>query len=197
MLSHSQALLIASSFAISGFAGYESAALLYDYNYYYTYGSLNLISFDAEGQLAAAITNVISESNEKIYYMAGHGESIMATAVSELITKANYDIGYLDLLTSGKIPEDCRLIICNAPTADMSENELAILKRWLADGGDMILVCDMPELTNFNALMTTYGIQMEQGLMLSASAINTMRREVLNQLTALRARRDVPQLGRP
>ena len=40
-------------------------------------------------------------------------------------------------------------------------------------------------------------IQMEQGLMLSASAINTMRREVLNQLTALRARRDVPQLGRP
>ena len=152
-----------SSFAISGFAGYESAALLYDYNYYYTYGSLNLISFDAEGQLAAAITNVISESNEKIYYMAGHGESIMATAVSELITKANYDIGYLDLLTSGKIPEDCRLIICNAPTADMSENELAILKRWLADGGDMILVCDMPELTNFNALMTTYGIRMEQG----------------------------------
>ncbi|MBQ4040431.1 MAG: Gldg family protein, partial [Oscillospiraceae bacterium] len=152
-----------TSFNLMGFAGYESAALLYDYNYYYTYGNLNLTSFDAEGQLAAAITNVISESTEKIYYMAGHGESSMATAVSELITKANYDIGYLDLFTSGKVPEDCRLIICNAPTTDMSDDELAILKRWLSDGGDMILICDLPELTNFNALMLTYGIQMEQG----------------------------------
>ncbi|MBQ9858392.1 MAG: Gldg family protein, partial [Oscillospiraceae bacterium] len=68
-----------TSFNLMGFAGYESAALLYDYNYYYTYGNLNLTSFDAEGQLAAAITTVISESTEKIYYMAGHGESSMAT----------------------------------------------------------------------------------------------------------------------
>ncbi len=152
-----------TSFNISGFDGFESAALLYDYNYYYSYGSLNLTKFDAEGQLAAAITNVISESTEKIYYMAGHGESAMAAPVTELIAKANYDTGYLDLLTAGKVPEDCRLIICNAPTTDMSEDELAVLKRWLADGGDMILICDLPELTNFNALMLTYGIQMEQG----------------------------------
>ena len=39
--------------------------------------------------------------------------------------------------------------------------------------------------------------QVEPGLMLSASAINAMRREVLNQLTALRARRDPVNLGRP
>ncbi|MBQ8830272.1 MAG: Gldg family protein [Oscillospiraceae bacterium] len=158
-----------TSFAISGFSGYESAALLYDYNYYYTYGSLNLTAFDAEGQLAAAITNVISESNEKIYYFVGHGESTMATAVEELITKANYDTAYLDLLTTGSIPEDCSLIICNAPTTDMSDNELAVLKRWLADGGDMILICDDPSLTNFNALMVTYGVQMEQGYLADLS----------------------------
>ena len=37
----------------------------------------------------------------------------------------------------------------------------------------------------------------EPGLTLSAAAINGMRRDALNQLTALRARRDVPVLGRP
>ena len=37
----------------------------------------------------------------------------------------------------------------------------------------------------------------EPGLMLSAAAINAMRRDVLNQLTALRARREQPQLSRP
>ena len=37
----------------------------------------------------------------------------------------------------------------------------------------------------------------EGGLMLSAAAINAMRRDALNQLTALRARRELPILSRP
>ena len=39
--------------------------------------------------------------------------------------------------------------------------------------------------------------QVENGMTLSASAINTMRRDVLNQLTALRARRDNLRVQRP
>ena len=38
--------------------------------------------------------------------------------------------------------------------------------------------------------------QVEPGLMLSAAAINAMRRDALNQLTALRARQDIPELGK-
>ena len=38
--------------------------------------------------------------------------------------------------------------------------------------------------------------QVEPGLMLSAAAINAMRRDALNQLTALRARQDQPELGK-
>lgn len=37
----------------------------------------------------------------------------------------------------------------------------------------------------------------EGGLMLPAAAVNALRRDALNQLTALRARRDTPQLFRP
>lgn len=40
-------------------------------------------------------------------------------------------------------------------------------------------------------------VEIDPGLSLSASTINGLRRDVLNQLTALRARRDVPALGRP
>ena len=39
--------------------------------------------------------------------------------------------------------------------------------------------------------------QIEPGLTLSAAAINAMRRDVLNELTALRARREQPELGKP
>lgn len=158
-----------ASFNVSGFDGYESAALLYDYNYYYTYGSLNLSSFDAEGQLASAITNVTSESSEKIYYLTGHGELSASAVITDLISKANYTTDYLDLLTTGSIPDDCSLIICNAPSTDMSADELSVLKRWLSGGGKMMLICDNPELPNFNALMLTYGIQMEKGYLADAA----------------------------
>ena len=39
--------------------------------------------------------------------------------------------------------------------------------------------------------------QVEPGLTMSAAAINAMRRDVLNRLTALRARREIPALGKP
>ncbi len=39
--------------------------------------------------------------------------------------------------------------------------------------------------------------QVEPGLTLSAAAINAMRRDALNQLTALRARREIPAMGKP
>ena len=39
--------------------------------------------------------------------------------------------------------------------------------------------------------------ELQPGLMLSAAAINGLRRDVLNQLTALRARRDAVRLSRP
>lgn len=152
-----------ATYLVSGFEGYDSAALMYDYNSFYMYGTLNMSTFDAEGQLSSAITKVISDNTNKIYYMAGHGETALGTAVAELIGKANYTEEYLDLLTLGYIPEDCALLICNAPSSDISEAELKLLLDYLGNGGDMILLCDKPELTNFCLLMQHYGIQMEQG----------------------------------
>lgn len=40
-------------------------------------------------------------------------------------------------------------------------------------------------------------VEVEPGLSVSAADINAMRRDLLNQLTALRARHEVPHLGRP
>ncbi len=40
-------------------------------------------------------------------------------------------------------------------------------------------------------------VSIEPGLTLSAAVINAMRRDALNQLTALRARRELPRLGKP
>ena len=75
----------------------------------------------------------------------------------------------------GQVPEPAR-------TADLTAEALSAR---LAKTGGTPYRCAQVEAKVF------------PGLQLSAAAINGLRRDVLNQLTALRARRDLPRLGRP
>jgi len=75
----------------------------------------------------------------------------------------------------GPVPEQARVL-------DLTEDALALR---LQKTGGTPYVC------------TGVQASIVPGITLSASAINAMRRDVLNMLTAQRARRDVPRLGRP
>ena len=75
----------------------------------------------------------------------------------------------------GPVPEQARVL-------DLTEDALAAR---LQKTGGTPYVC------------TGVQAQIVPGITLSASAINAMRRDVLNMLTAQRARRDLPRLGRP
>lgn len=152
-----------ASFKVSGFEGQDAAAVLYDSASYYAYGTQTPVSFDAEGRLAGAIGTVTGSQRYTIFHLTGHGESPMATSIAALLEKANYEQYSLELLSVGSIPETCDLLICNAPTSDLSEDELTLLKRWLADGGKLLLVLDENTLPNFSALLKVYGMQTEQG----------------------------------
>lgn len=77
--------------------------------------------------------------------------------------------------TMGPVPEAARTV---ALTTD------ALLSRLGKTGGTPYRMVDGKA-------------QIEGGLTLSAAAINAMRRDVLNELTALRARREQPTLGKP
>lgn len=77
--------------------------------------------------------------------------------------------------TEGPMPEAARVV-------PLSREQLA---QWLAKTGGTPYRC------------VDVQARIEPGLTLSASAVNGMRRELLNQLTALRARRERPKLGRP
>ena len=160
-----------ASFRVSGYEGQDAAAVLYDYTSYYMYGRLVVSSFDAEGRLARAIGTVTGSQRYTICYMSGHGESPMASSILTLLEKANYDQYTLELLSFGEIPDDCGLLICNSPTTDISEDELTLLKRWLADGGKMFLILDENTLPNFSALLKVYGIQTEQGYLADSANV--------------------------
>lgn len=52
----------------------------------------------------------------------------------------------LNLLTQGSVPQDCSLLIMNAPVKDISADEKETLTDYLKNGGRMLLLAAVPRI---------------------------------------------------
>ena len=133
----------------------------FDYNYFYSYES----AFDAEGQLTSAVSYVTSETTQTVYTLSGHGEGALPSLLSEDLEKANLTVSDLNLLMEGAIPEDAALILVNAPTADLTQEESQLLQSYLEGGGHVLtLVGDsLDAMPNLEALLARGGLELAPG----------------------------------
>ena len=134
---------------------------------YYTTGSVSQ-SFDGEGQITSAIDYVVSDELPKIYLLSGHGEGTLSDTFSDELTRSNYEtVADFSLLNVDEIPDDCDTLLINAPTSDISDEELTMLRDYV-QGGGKLLVFSGPqkdaELTNLDALLTDYDITVNNGV---------------------------------
>jgi ABC-2 type transport system permease protein len=148
---------------LAGFYGYMDGLILYDYQTYSQTGQLVPVYMDAEGQLTSAINYVNRASEDTVYLLSGHGEAELGNNALNRLGKANIVSAPLNLLKDS-IPEDCELILCNNPTSDLADDELDTLLYHLKNGGNVMVLLDSPDFKNFNTLLTTYGLQMQPGI---------------------------------
>lgn len=139
----------------------------YDTDNYYATGSVSQV-FDGEGQITSAIDYVVSTDLPQIYLLSGHGEAGLSQSFADALTRANYDtVADFSLLNVDAIPEDCDALLINAPTSDISEEELAMLRSYV-QGGGKLLVFSGPQqdsdLPNLNALLADYGVTVTDGV---------------------------------
>lgn len=137
-----------------------------DYSSYYYTGSISENEFDGEGQLTSAVNYVTSEEEKQIYRTAGHGESTLPANITELMDKNNYTVSEWNLLMNQDIPEDCDLLLMNAPANDLTEEERDAVLSYLAEGGKMMLLLgetNTTELPNLAAVMKEYGMEAADG----------------------------------
>ena len=137
-----------------------------DYSSYYYTGSISENEFDGEGQLTSAVNYVTSEEEKQIYRTAGHGESTLPANITELMDKNNYTVSEWNLLMNQDIPEDCDLLLMNAPANDLTEEERDAVLSYLAEGGKMMLLLgetNATELPNLATVMKEYGMEAADG----------------------------------
>lgn len=138
----------------------------------YYYGTASETEFDGEGQLTSAINYVTSEVTHTIYRTTGHGEATFSTSLSDMIAKANYTVSEANLVMDAAIPDDCDLLIMNAPTTDLSEDEATAISDYLADGGKvMVLLGDTEaaDVPNLSSILKVYGLEQADGYIADTS----------------------------
>ena len=142
-----------------------SDIIQYDYSSYYTTGQMTESAFDGEGQLTSAVNYVASETESMIYRTSGHGEDTISSSVSELLTKNNISTKELNLSMNPEIPEDCQLLMLNAPTSDITDEELSLITDYMENGGKVYLTLGntTKETPNLDSLMKSYGLEKVDG----------------------------------
>ena len=145
------------------------AAELYEYDYsdYYTTGSAN-VTFGGEKQISSAIYKLTAAAQSHAYYTTNHGEQAPTSSLTEALEAQNIELQPLDLLTS-TIPDDCDLLIINAPSSDFASDglvdEIAQLQTYLANGGKVLLTTSaFAETPDLDAVMAQFGLAREPGV---------------------------------
>ena len=151
------------------------AADLYEYDYsdYYTTGSAN-VTFGGEKQITSAIYKLTAAEESHVYYTTNHGEQAPTSSLTETLEAQNLDLQPLDLLTS-TIPDDCSLLIINAPASDFASDglvdEISQLQAYLENGGKVLLTTSaFVDTPNLDAVMAQFGLAREPGLVVEGDA---------------------------
>lgn len=133
-----------------------------DYNTYQTYIS----AIDLEGQLVSALQYVTTDNVPKMYVVTGHGEAEVTAALASGIAKENVETENIVLLTAGEIPSDCDILFINNPAHDFSEDEVKLVRDYLAAGGNVIAIFSSytPNQQNLTALLGYYGMKLTENM---------------------------------
>lgn len=148
------------SFSIDDIIGYDIMS-------YYYYGQYNETDFDAEGLLTAAVDGVLTDASRTVFQTSGHGETELSADVKEQLRRSHVSVASVNLLTDGGIPADCDLLLVNAPTRDLADDERIMISDFLSQGGQVFLSMagQTDSLPNLEALCADYGMTPAPGIL--------------------------------
>ena len=145
------------SFSIDEIIGYDIMS-------YYMYGVQSETDFDAEGLLTSAVDLVLNGATRTLMELEGHQETALPDTVTEQLDKAHLAVESLNLLTAGSVPEECDVLVINAPRRDFSADEIDSLREYLACGGQVVCMLSDVSLPNLEGLLAEYGVTVAEGL---------------------------------
>lgn len=140
----------------------------------YDFSTYDYTTYEQIDTTEEAITNgildVVTTEKPKIYFLTGHNlysTSYFQYLQTDLIDEAN-EVEELDLMKTGKVPDDCNTLVITALKEDIKELEKDCLINYIQNGGKILLLLDPNldnvKLTNFQKVLDEYGVSISNGI---------------------------------
>ena len=105
--------------------------------------------FSEERHIANAVHRLLKQKQRVLYVSAGHGERLLTglqasslTAFSEMLTMDGVSMKPLILSSVSMIPADADGVMVAAPSEQLLEQEVEILREYINQGGSLFLLAD-------------------------------------------------------
>ena len=90
---------------------------------------------------------------------------------TDTLTNAGVTTEELNLTTAGSIPDDADSLLLNAPLADLTEAEAALLSNYVTGGGKLLVVTDFTTATpRLDEILKDCGMTRQDGLLIETDA---------------------------
>jgi len=134
-----------------------------------------------ESNLTNAILKVTRELDKVVYFIQGHGERDIDSEkpegfkiAVEGIRKENYVVKTLNLPQEKKIPEDASVLVIAGPRADFFSFELDTIKKYIENGGKVLVMLDPQWKPGLVEFLKQYKIQVDDDIVVDASGIGQL-----------------------
>lgn len=151
---------------------------------FYTYDMTTYEQIDiTEEKLTNAILYVVAEKVPTVYFLEGYSDfsidknlSYLATYLSNEVTEHDT----INLLTTGKVPEDCDTLIIMTPSKDFDEMTTTAITDYINNGGNILwfnmALTEKQDMPNVNKILALYGVNpFDVGIILESDDSKMMK----------------------
>ncbi|HUH97631.1 MAG TPA: GldG family protein [Anaerolineales bacterium] len=140
-----------------------------------------------ETTIDQALILLISPQTRVIYFLTGHGEADINGSDNTAMTQArtmlenkSYTVKTLNLATTNSIPSDAKAIVIPGPKDPLLDQEVSLLKAYVAKGGSLVVMEDPAPLTNIaskpdplaNYMSSEWGIGLDNDIIIDSISTN-------------------------
>lgn len=126
-----------------------------------TYESISI----AEEKLTAAIQTVSTDYIPKVYFLSGYSKISLSSGLqyfNAYLQNEIYDVETVDVLTTGKIPDDCDTLVITMPSQDFDEIATNAIIDYINSGKNILwfqaATAQNTDMPNVNKILAMYGV---------------------------------------
>ena len=119
----------------------------------------------AEERLTSSILTVAEDDVPKVYFLAGYSDYTLSYGMQYLnvyLQNEIYEINSLDILSEGKVPDDCDTLVITSPNKDFDEITTNALIDYINSGRNILwfnsVVASEQNFANVNKILAMYGV---------------------------------------